>query len=236
MYCVKCGKVIADNSKFCPACGAAVQLVPTSPATGDSNPSQSHDSNVFSPQNESALDAAIQSPTSATLPVDPYARASSALARFNNPIADSSNSVPPTGVDFRGDPEAEYLAKEEGVPFEPNAREAARIAQAQNGNYPPPGGGYRGGFYRDSTQLIRDYFVLNLIATLCCCLPVGAIGTFFSWQTMTAKSRGDSDAAARYSERAACCFWIVVTFLACVSVVYFAEIALEAIVIGTNVA
>ena len=31
-FCVKCGKEIADDSAFCPNCGASVNAVPAKPA------------------------------------------------------------------------------------------------------------------------------------------------------------------------------------------------------------
>ena len=225
MYCVKCGKVIADNAKFCLACGAPVETVPpTYRSTRQSAyeaPSDAEPESPLPPASSEGDVSFVQNPVGAALPVDPYARANSVISGIQNPLANSA-PAPADEVDFEGDPEAEYLAKVEGVPFTLNAREAAKVASAPR----EPARGY----YRDANVVVRDYFVLNLISTFCCCLPIGAVGTFYSWRTMAAKSRGDSEAAAKNAEGAAFCFWTTVTIAACFALVYGAQAMLQGLV------
>lgn len=49
---------------------------------------------------------------------------------------------------------------------------------------------------------VPDYLILNILATLFCCLPFGVAGIIFSVQANSAKARGDLQGAVRASSTA----------------------------------
>lgn len=49
---------------------------------------------------------------------------------------------------------------------------------------------------------VADYLILNILATLFCCLPFGVAGIIFSVQANSAKARGDIQGAVRASSTA----------------------------------
>lgn len=58
----------------------------------------------------------------------------------------------------------------------------------------------------DAEERPASHLVWNILATVCCCLPLGVIGIIFSAKVNSAWLSGDIDAAKAASEKAAWCF------------------------------
>ena len=54
----------------------------------------------------------------------------------------------------------------------------------------------------------ENYMVWNILATICCCLPLGIVGIVFSSMVNQKWMRGDVEGAQKASERAAWCLMV----------------------------
>lgn len=63
----------------------------------------------------------------------------------------------------------------------------------------------------ESEPMPPTYLPWNVLATVCCCIPLGLIGVIFSSQVSRKYLLGDIEGARRASERAAWCFIIAFT-------------------------
>ena len=192
MFCPRCGTQNEAGAANCQRCGSALPK----PQARTSDPSSSSpyaDSSGSSPADPGSYGGSPSVPDSPSYP-GPPGQGYGGGAPYGNPGSSPGYSDPPYGSGQPG-----YGGSQPGYGGSP---------------YGPPGGqpGYGGGPGYGGPpggSTVPNHLVLTILTTILCCVPLGAVGIYFSTQVNSRLNVGDYQGAVDASKKAK--MWAIIS-------------------------